>query len=134
MLYNQSKALREKMEFKKRFLEQEKELNMKKVHTTDRSKFIIEELKISHFADLFRRLDSDADGQISCQKIDLSLVEPELLGVLEQIFTEMEELGQALTEEEWVDACCRLYEALPMPQKRMLFNPKEQRRGGQQSK
>jgi hypothetical protein len=62
MLYNQSKALREKMEFKKRFLEQEKELNMKKVHTTDRSKFIIEELKIAHFADLFRRLDSDADG------------------------------------------------------------------------
>jgi hypothetical protein len=46
----------------------------------------------------------------------------------------MEELGQALSEEEWVDACCRLYEALPMPQKRMLFNPKEQRRGGQQSK
>jgi hypothetical protein len=46
----------------------------------------------------------------------------------------MEELGQALTEEEWVDACCRLYDALPMPQKRLLFNPKEQRRGGQQSK
>jgi hypothetical protein len=71
------------LEYKKRFIEQEKELNMKKVHTTDRSKFIIEELKIVHFADIFRRLDSDVDGQISCQKIDLSLVEPELLGVLE---------------------------------------------------
>jgi hypothetical protein len=62
MLYNHSKALREKMEFRKRFLEQEKEQNMKKVHTTERSKYIIEELKISHFADLFRRLDSDVDG------------------------------------------------------------------------
>ena len=103
------------MDYKKRFLDQEKESNMKKVHTTERSKYIIEELKIAHFADLFRRLDSDGDGQISCQKIDLSLVEPELLGVLEQIFTEMEELGQSLSEEEWVDSCCRLYEALPMP-------------------
>jgi|LauGreDrversion4_2_1035121.scaffolds.fasta_scaffold23900_4 hypothetical protein len=56
---------------------------MKKVHTTDRSKYIIEELKIAHFSEIFRRLDSDADGQISCQKIDLSLVDPELLGVLE---------------------------------------------------
>jgi hypothetical protein len=54
------------MDYKKRFLDQEKESNMKKVHTTERSKYIIEELKIAHFADLFRRLDSDGDGQISC--------------------------------------------------------------------
>ena len=54
------------MEFKKRYIEQEKEHNMKKVHTTEKSNYIIEELKIAHFADIFRRLDSDADGQISC--------------------------------------------------------------------
>ena len=38
-----------------------------------------------------------------------------MLGVLEQIFSEMEEMGQALSEEEWVDACCRLHEALSLP-------------------
>jgi len=39
---------------------------MKMVHTNDKSKYIIEEIKISHFADIFRRLDSDQDGNISC--------------------------------------------------------------------
>jgi hypothetical protein len=39
---------------------------MKTVHTTERSKYIIEELKITHFADIFHRLDSDSDGSISC--------------------------------------------------------------------
>ncbi len=63
---------------------------MKTVHTTERSKYIIEELKITHFADIFHRLDSDSDGSISCQHIDLSLIEPEVLGMLEQIFSEME--------------------------------------------
>lgn len=95
------------------------------VHTNDKSKYIIEEIKISHFADIFRRLDSDQDGNISCQRIDLSNIEGELLGVLEQIFAEMEELGQSLNEEEFIDATCRLYDALPLPQKRLLFNPKE---------
>ncbi len=37
----------------------------------------------------------------------------------------MEELGQSLNEEEFIDATCRLYDALPLPQKRLLFNPKE---------
>lgn len=126
MLYNQSKAMKERIEFKKRMQEQEKDMHMKTVHTTERSAYIIEELKIAHFADLFRRLDSDGDGSISCERIDLSLIEAELLGVLEQIFTEMEQLQQALSEEEFIDACCRLYETLPMPEKRMLFNPKKQ--------
>jgi hypothetical protein len=125
MLYNQSKALKDKLDFKKRFIEQELDQHRKKVHTTDRSKYIIEELKIAHFSDIFRKMDSDGDGQISCQQIDLSQVEPEVLGVLEQIFGEMEEMGQALTEEEWVEACCRLHEVLSLPQKRVLFNPKD---------
>jgi len=58
--------MKEKIEFKKKMIEQEKVDNMKKVHTIDKSKYIIEELKISHFSDIFRRLDSDADGNISC--------------------------------------------------------------------
>lgn len=66
MLYNQSKALNEKLEFKKRVQQQEKVQEMKMVHTNDKSKYIIEEIKISHFSDIFRRLDSDQDGNISC--------------------------------------------------------------------
>ncbi len=66
MLYNQSKALNEKLEFKKRLQQQEKVQEMKMVHTNEKSKYIIEEIKISHFSDIFRRLDSDQDGNISC--------------------------------------------------------------------
>ena len=35
---------------------------MKRIFTIDKSKSIIEELKVQHFADIFRRLDGDNDG------------------------------------------------------------------------
>jgi Ca2+-binding EF-hand superfamily protein len=66
---------------------------MKRVHTTEKSKFIIEKLMIQHFSEIFHKLDSDGDGMISSQKIDLSNLDTSLLGVLEHIFSEMEEMG-----------------------------------------
>ena len=97
---------------------------MKRIFTIDKSKSIIEELKVQHFADIFRRLDGDNDGQISSQRIELDLLEPELLGVLQQVLAELEETGHTLSEDEFIDALYRLYDALPPPHKKSLFNPK----------
>lgn len=98
---------------------------MKRVHTTEKSKFIIEKLMIQHFSEIFHKLDSDGDGIISSQKIDLSNLDTSLLGVLEHIFSEMEEMGHQLNEEEFIDALGRLHEALPMPLKKQLFDAKK---------
>lgn len=116
--------MREKLEHKKKLQEEQKISQMKAIHTTNKSKAIIEELKIQHFQDIFKRLDSDQDGVVSSQRIDLSQLEPELVGVLQQIFIEMEETGLTMNEEEFIDAAYRLYDVLPIPHKKALFNPK----------
>lgn len=82
---------------------------------------MVEERKIARFSDLFRLLDSDRDGLISAERIDVSGVEPAALGVLQLVFAELEETGLALNEDEFVDACYRLYEALAPPQRKVLL-------------
>ena len=49
-------------------------------------------------------LDSDGDGLISAQKIDISVLTPEILEIFTPLFCEMEEMGQTLDIEEFVDA------------------------------
>ena len=67
------------------------------------------------FATIFEWLDSDRDGHISADKIDISLLSADLLEVLSPLFMEMEELSQALDAEEFIDAVGRLYNTLSLP-------------------
>lgn len=53
----------------------------------------MERMKIQKFSELFKKLDSDGDGSISAQRIDISGLCPDLLEVLTPLFCEMEELG-----------------------------------------
>ena len=78
-------------------------------------------MKIQKFNELFRTLDSDGDGQISANRIDISKLSPELLEVLTPLFCEMEELGQTLDEDEFIDAAGRLYDSVPLPQKNIIL-------------
>ncbi len=66
-------------------------------------------------------LDSDSDGQISSNAIDISSIPSELLEVLGPLFCEMEELSQGLDLEEFIDAVGRLYETLSIPDKDKLL-------------
>ena len=66
-------------------------------------------------------LDSDQDGMISANAIDISNVPSELLEVLGPLFCEMEDLCQALDVEEFVDAIGRLYDTLSMPDREKLM-------------
>lgn len=125
MLYELSRQRQQKIELAKKVQAQQMDSHMKRVHTTDKSKHIIEELKVQHFSSIFRQLDSDSDGAISAQRIDLDLLAPELLGVMQQVLVELEETAATLSEEEFIDALYRLYDVLPPPQKKVLFNPKE---------
>ena len=49
--------------------------------------------KFEAFSQIFMWLDSDKDGHISADKIDISLLSADLLEVLSPLFMEMEELS-----------------------------------------
>ena len=73
------------------------------------------------FIRIFEWLDSDRDGEISAEKIDISPLSADLLEVLSPLFVEMEELSQALDAEEFIDAVGRLYDSVSMPDKNTLL-------------
>ena len=53
----------------------------------------MEKKKFEAFGQIFMWLDSDKDGHISADKIDISLLSADLLEVLSPLFMEMEELS-----------------------------------------
>jgi Ca2+-binding EF-hand superfamily protein len=91
---------------------------------------IVERNKIQQFMNIFQKLDSDGDGQISAYRIDITSLDPELLQVLSPLFVEMEELGMNLDQEEFIDAASRLYETVSLPDKNKLVNRSERTRSG----
>ena len=64
--------MKERQEFKKRINEDEKNIRAKTVFTQDNTNRIIERTKILKFAEIFKQLDSNGDGTISANRIDIS--------------------------------------------------------------
>ena len=106
-------------------MEIEKQKKSETVFTRDQTNRIIERVKIHKFTDLFKLLDSDFDGQVSANRIDITKISPDLLEVLTPLFCEMEELGQTLDEEEFCDALSRLYESVPLPEKNLILSMRD---------
>lgn len=89
--------------------------------TSNTTKKMIIKQKKESFERIFKMLDSDKDGMISANAIDITSVPSDLLEVLGPLFCEMEDLCQALDIEEFVDALGRLYDTLSMPDKEKLL-------------
>ena len=70
-----------------------KQQDANQVFTTSSTQKIMQKKKDDAFNQIFMRLDSDRDGQISADKIDISLLSADLLEVLSPLFIEMEELS-----------------------------------------
>ena len=77
------------------------------------------------FNQIFTWLDSDGDGLISAMRIDISMLDTDLLEVISPLFIELEEIGQPLDQEEFIGALGRLYESLTLPQKDVLLLKKD---------
>ncbi len=54
---------------------------------------LVERKKEKKLSEIFLMLDSDGDGLISAQKIDISVLTPEILEIFTPLFCEMEEMG-----------------------------------------
>ena len=91
------------------------------VFTNTQTNKIFERRKEEAFLQIFAWLDSDGDGLISPMKIDISMLDTDLLEVLSPLFIELEEIGQPLDQEEFQGALGRLYESLSLPQKDILL-------------
>ena len=66
-------------------------------------------------------LDSNGDGLISAQKIDISMLKHEILEILMPLFWEMEEMGQTLDCKDFIEALKRLYNTLTVTEKNRLL-------------
>lgn len=99
----------------------EREGKAQTVFTRDNTNRIMERAKIKKFSDIFRVLDSDGDGTISAQRIDITSIDHNLLQVLSPLFCEMEELGQTLDEDEFIEAIGRLYDSLSLPERNTIL-------------
>ena len=115
-----------------REIKKQQDANM--VFTCASTKKIVEKKKFTAFAQIFEWLDSDRDGHISADKIDISPLSADMLEVLSPLFMEMEELSQALDAEEFIDAVGRLYDSLSLPQKNILLLKPDRRERSQSNK
>lgn len=102
MLENKNKLKRE---------EELKRSEMKKPHgeaqkMTDK---LIENKKKQKLGEIFELMDSDFDGFISAQKIELGGLSPDLIRIFYPLIVEMEEINQGLDKDEFVDASLRLF-------------------------
>jgi hypothetical protein len=102
--YNTNKAVREEQ-----YNNQIKNFNQSK-HTSTDSEQIYNNIKIEVFKKIFRVLDSDQDGIISIFNIDVRKLDNNIIKILQPILTELKEMEETLTEEEFIKACDHLYE------------------------
>ncbi|EAS01875.2 hypothetical protein TTHERM_00785820 (macronuclear) [Tetrahymena thermophila SB210] len=91
----------------------------------EKSTRIIDLKKKQKLIEIFNQLDSDQDGQISAQAIDIQSLDPLILEAFSPLLCEMEELDQALTLEEFIQASEKLVQGLNIQERNQIFNTKK---------
>lgn len=120
-LYNESKKRALEKE-QKEFLRNN---SQKRIVVQEKSEELLDHKKARNFHEIFLLLDSDNDGIISAEKIDISKLSHELLEIFTPLFWEMEDLEQTLDLEEFIDASMRLYDTLKHHEKSLILNLKD---------
>ena len=76
--------------------------------SSDKSDLIVRSLRLKRLEEIFQLFDSDGDGLISPSRIDISEVPTDILKLFAPLLCEMEDLGQTLTIDDFVDGSERL--------------------------
>ena len=103
---------------------------MKSIEFSEYSNIFYEKKKIEKLKEIFYKLDSDNDGYISADKIDIYSIEPFILQKFLPIFSEIEESNEEINEEEFVEAANLLFSSFTVLErgeilKRKLKNDSE---------
>lgn len=87
------------------------------------NKRIVESLR-----EIFMQLDSDEDGKISAENVNIKGMSADFLEAFAPLLCEMEDLNVSLTVEEFIESSKRLMKSLTLTQKNKIFyntgNPK----------
>ena len=72
--------------------------------------------------ELFDSFDADRSGKITTSEISLDNVSAEILEIFSPLFVELENLGESLDREEFVDSARELYNTLGVVQKEAILH------------
>jgi hypothetical protein len=113
-IFNYLYSYKDKYSANKEAKNQQYNNNIKKFgeskHTSGDSDSIFNKLKNELFRKIFKQLDADQDGIISIFNIDLRKIDNTILKILQPILTELKEMEETLTEDEFIRACEHLYD------------------------
>ncbi|KAM3132041.1 hypothetical protein pb186bvf_015785, partial [Paramecium bursaria] len=90
--------------------------------SSDKSNLIYEQKKRKSLEEIFYLLDSDGDGYISAQSINISQMPPDVLQILSPLLCEMEQIGANLNLNSFIDAANRLLQTLPIVDRDKILN------------
>ncbi|CAD8125843.1 unnamed protein product [Paramecium sonneborni] len=85
-----------------------------RARSLDKSNQIYEIKKKKFIYEIFNLLDSDSDGLISAQKIEISSINSEILQILTPLLCEMEQINAQLNQQQFYEAANRLIQTLPI--------------------
>ena len=72
--------------------------------------------------ELFDSFDADKSGKITTSEISLDNVSAEILEIFSPLFVELENLGESLDRDEFVDSARELYNTLGVIQKEAILH------------
>ena len=129
--YNKQYLYGIKYEQKRQYLtEKYYEEKLKKPECCEMTNELFNIKKEKSFKKLFRMLDGDNDGKISCNCIRIRQLPMNLKNVLEPILYELKMENEELNENEFIFVCEKYYNTLKYDQKRnlILFDEEEKKK------
>ena len=111
-----------KEQLMKKIYKSEIEQNNKNFCNKNNTNKIMDELYNKIFKKLFNELDSDHDDLITSLTINLNGISKSIIKILEPILKELKEDEQTLNCEEFILVMKRLFEDIPMLEKKKLIN------------
>lgn len=105
----------------KRSTEDENSLQSSVSFTQDKSNQLIEKMRKTCFTNIFNKLDSDRDGIISQQCIDINELPKGILKIYDPVLSEMNYMNCTLNLKEFISASSRLFKELTILQKNELM-------------
>ena len=91
-------------------MEEERVQEKMKSKANSKSDRLVYNARKTRLAEIFDRLDSDNDGEVSAAKIDVMPLGDELYRAFKPLLNELDVLQQPLDKDEFVDASMRLYD------------------------
>ena len=85
-----------------------KEIELARAHSIEKSESILENIKFKKLEEIFNCLDSNQDGYISAQEIEIGNLSTEILEAFAPLLCEMEQMNFSLNFEMFFEAANRL--------------------------